>query len=271
MSAPAPLTRVVVVVPAHNEAQLLPACLEGLRVAAAGVAVEVVVVLDACTDHSADLVPPWARAVVVDRGCVGAARAAGFAAAGVDGSTWCASTDADSVVGPRWLAAQLMLAGGGAQVVVGTVTPSWGRGQEGLAGAFEAGCHRADGHGHVHGASLGIAGATYLALGGFAELPAHEDVDLVARAARAGANICWAGAESGMVVATSARTSARAPRLRRVPARLGRGHAGRYRLTGPGRAYRERRRVAASVSGPPAPGWRGRSSGGWVSRWSTWR
>ena len=209
-----PLRRAVVVVPAHDEAELLPACLAALRTAAAAVAlpVEVVVVLDACTDASAAAVGPHQRTVVVDRRCVGAARAAGFAAAGVGASTWCASTDADSAVGPSWLAAQLHLAAAGADVAVGTVVPAgWAGHPPGASERFEASYQRADGHRHVHGASLGVRGSTYRALGGFAALRAHEDVDLVERAARAGAAVVWAGEGSGMVVTTSTRTVGRAP------------------------------------------------------------
>ena len=208
------LQRAVVVVPAHDEAELLPACLAALRVAVAAVvlAVEVVVVLDACTDASAVAVPPWARAVVIEARCVGAARAAGFAAAGVGAATWCASTDADSAVGPSWLAAQLDLAAAGADVVVGTVVPGgWADHPGGVRERFEASYERADGHRHVHGASLGVRGSTYLAVGGFAALEAHEDVDLVARAGRAGAAVRWAGEAGGMVVSTSTRTVGRAP------------------------------------------------------------
>lgn len=209
-----PLQRAVVVVPAHDEAELLPACLAALRVAVAAVAlpVEVVVVLDACTDASAAAVGPRERAVVLERRCVGAARAAGFAAAGVDAATWCASTDADSAVAPSWLAAQLDLAAAGADVVVGTVVPGgWSGHPAGVRERFEASYERADGHRHVHGASLGVRGSTYRSLGGFAALRAHEDVDLVERAARAGAAVRWAGQAGGMVVTTSTRTVGRAP------------------------------------------------------------
>lgn len=208
------LTRAVVVVPAHDEAELLPACLAGLRAAAVRTAlpVEVVVVLDACTDASASLVPSWARAVVVDHASVGPARAAGFAAAGVDATTWCASTDADSVVGPAWLSSQTARAAAGADVVVGTVVPAGWEGHPAGAGErFEAGYQRADGHRHVHGASLGVRGSTYLALGGFAPLAVHEDVDLLARAVAAGAVVHRSGGADGMVVSTSTRRVGRAP------------------------------------------------------------
>jgi glycosyltransferase involved in cell wall biosynthesis len=52
------VNRVGVVVPAHDERDLLPACLAALAVAAARVApvpVEVIVVADACTDDTEEL------------------------------------------------------------------------------------------------------------------------------------------------------------------------------------------------------------------------
>ena len=47
--------RICVLVPAHNEQDLLPACLAAVLTAARGVTlpVDIVVVLDACTDNSA--------------------------------------------------------------------------------------------------------------------------------------------------------------------------------------------------------------------------
>lgn len=205
--------RVVVVVPAHDEAELLGGCLEALRTAARAVTlpVQVVVVLDACTDGSDRLVGPLESAVVIGARNVGAARAAGFAAAGITASTWCATTDADSRVHPTWLVAQLARASRGADVVVGTVAVE----RESLAGGVEALFMREyaarvspAGHRHVHGANLGLRGDAYLGLGGFAPLAAHEDVDLVERAEAAGLTLAWA---RDATVETSTRTTGRAP------------------------------------------------------------
>ena len=121
MSAPLPppVQQVAVVVPARNEQQLLPGCLAALTVAAERVAVpvSVVVVLDRCTDGTADLLAgrPGVRSVESVAGCVGAARATGAAQALADsgalpGRTWLACTDADSQVPPSWLVHQLDLA-----------------------------------------------------------------------------------------------------------------------------------------------------------------
>jgi glycosyltransferase involved in cell wall biosynthesis len=102
------LREIVVVVPAHNERERLSACLASVAAAADQVAVPVtvVVVLDACSDRSEDAIPRSVRALSVSGRNVGAARAAGFAAAAPrpDARTWLATTDADSVVPTTWLA-----------------------------------------------------------------------------------------------------------------------------------------------------------------------
>lgn len=205
------IDRVVVVVPAHDEEELLGRCLAALRVAVAGVEVPtvLVVVLDACSDASAAGVPAGVRTVVVEHRNVGAARAAGFAAAGVGPGTWCVSTDADTVVDPGWLRTQLAHAAEGIDVLVGTVrTTDWSTAPAALRRAHEAGYAQLEDHRHVHGANLGVRGSTYLQVGGFRPLPLHEDVDLVHRAGTAGAAVRWSAEP---VVHTSARTRGRAP------------------------------------------------------------
>ena len=67
-----------VVVPAHNEEELLPACLAALREAAgvAGVPVRLLVVADACTDATAAVAAAGGAEVIRIRARnVGAARA----------------------------------------------------------------------------------------------------------------------------------------------------------------------------------------------------
>ena len=121
-----------VVIPAHDEEDLLPSCLAAVRLAAAplaGIAVHVVVVADACTDQTARLARAGGAAVLeIQARSVGAARAAGVQevlrrTAPLDpGSVWLATTDADTLVPPCWLTRQLRYAGGGWDAVVGTVT-----------------------------------------------------------------------------------------------------------------------------------------------------
>ena len=108
-------------VPAHNERERLPACLASVAAAADQVAVPVtvVVVLDACRDRSEDVISGAVRTVNVAARNVGAARAAGFAAAAPrsDTRTWLATTDADSVVPTTWLADQAVHIAPGCRVL----------------------------------------------------------------------------------------------------------------------------------------------------------
>lgn len=222
-----------VVVPAHDEQESLPACLAALRVAArvarvaAGVTVELLVVLDDCRDATAGMAArAGVRTVETAARNVGVARAAGMAAvlarAPAPGTTWLATTDADSAVGPGWIAGQLALAGAGADLVVGTVeVRDWSAWPPGVAIAHAAGygvresTDLRDGRGsagaehpHVHGANLGIAALAYGRLGGFAPLAVGEDHRLVDQAVAAGMRVART---RHLPVATSARRHARAP------------------------------------------------------------
>lgn len=210
-----------IVVPAHNEQQRLPACLRGLVVAIHQVAipVTVIVVLDSCTDDSAaviDAVRATSGGLIVDTLEVGArnvgfARGAGMAEIlrrhGAPG-TWLATTDADSVVPPQWLSAQLNHVGAGARVVAGTVTVAdWGDRsravRERAVTEYVAGRHR-----HVHGANLSFAATAFHDAGGFRPVPSDEDVTLVAAFTANAEPIAWA---LDLAVATSARRHSRAP------------------------------------------------------------
>ena len=197
------VTRLAVVVPVNDEEELLPRCLAALDVAVArlraerpAVRVEVVVVLDDCTDRSASLAGSSPFTVVETR-CrrVGAARAAGVEAAtgrlgrGRPARLWIASTDADSAVPESWLLDQVRLADAGADVVVGTVRPDPQDLSPTQLAAWRATRVPGAPNGHVHGANLGVRAEAYLRVGGFADLPEHEDVDLVAALSAAGARV----------------------------------------------------------------------------------
>ena len=114
------IDRAVVVIPAHDERENLPRCLQAVLAAASALRapVLIVVVLDSCTDGSAELASGYGADVCfveVDVKNVGATRAAGFTHArevlardGVDESrVWYACTDADSQVDPDWLVRQI--------------------------------------------------------------------------------------------------------------------------------------------------------------------
>lgn len=209
------ILRAVVVVPVHNEELVLDACVSALVAAAtrSEVDTDLILVLDTCSDSSKNIVDDWAartavHTVAVDRRNVGAARAAGFLAAETSSNTWFATTDADSVVRPDWLSSQLEQARRGADVVAGTVVPDPAGLTPQLAATYSAGYRNRPGHGHVHGANLGMRADAYWSVGGFAALRTGEDVDLVRRLGHAGVPIRYT---CDSPVRTSARRIGRAP------------------------------------------------------------
>jgi cellulose synthase/poly-beta-1,6-N-acetylglucosamine synthase-like glycosyltransferase len=211
-----------VVIPAHQEEELLGCQLVAVRAALAHAArgrarlrTSVTVVLDDCDDGTAKLVRALAgvTALPVRLRCVGAARARGVLRARGHGScrpetTWIACTDADSRVPEHWLSSQLDLAAGGADLVLGTVVPDDShldaeRRQRWL------GRHRlVDGHPHVHGANLGFRLSAYDAVGGFRALTVGEDADLATRMHAAGAHVVRTARHP---VITSSRLEGRVP------------------------------------------------------------
>lgn len=218
------MSRVRVVIPAKNEQALLPACLRSMLVAARScpAPVDVVVVLDDCTDSSASVVAAFAPAFArhsyislrsrqVALSNVGRARALGMQLAVADAkidNMWLATTDADSTVPVHWLSAQLDHVGKGASVVVGTVrVGDWGERPADVRRRAEAE-YVATGHHHVHGANLSFTAAAYRRSGGFAPLGSDEDVALVHAFAAAGETVVWA---TDLAVNTSGRRSGRAP------------------------------------------------------------
>jgi glycosyltransferase involved in cell wall biosynthesis len=182
-----------VVVPAHDEQELLPRCLDALAVAAArvaaDVAVQVVIALDACSDGSAAVVAarPWIESVTIAAASVGAARRAGVEAvlartlAVPRELLWLATTDADSIVPADWLERQLGFATAGWEVVVGTVeVDDFSAHAVEVATRWHRSYRPVTDHGHVHGANLGCTAAAYVDAGGWSAIDCGEDVALVA-------------------------------------------------------------------------------------------
>ncbi|HEY0189684.1 MAG TPA: glycosyltransferase [Kofleriaceae bacterium] len=187
-----------IVIPAHDEAELLPASLAALDVAMHHLPPHVrrlaVVVLDACSDASPRIAASWCdgapewTVVTISARNVGQARAAGMqhllhAFAGIGLSrVWLATTDADSTVRPSWLTEQLRLAASGADSVAGTIElDDWREYPSGFGDQFRqfyAEQGSPDDHGHVHGANLGVRADAYLAVGGFRPLATGEDLAL---------------------------------------------------------------------------------------------
>ncbi|WP_168929445.1 glycosyltransferase [Nocardioides sp. GY 10113] len=209
-----------VVIPAHNEAGLLPGCLRSVAEAERHLAqagrgsappVDVTVVVDASTDGTAEVAAAHGAAVLaVDTRCVGLARAAGVDAAArgrearPSEDVWIAMTDADTTVPADWLSAQVEMAHSGIELFVGRAHPDpddlppraveqWWR------------LHADPDELQIHGANLGFSLAAYRRTGGFRPLPEHEDVTFVQDALSAG--LTWTHA--GPWVRTSGRPSGR--------------------------------------------------------------
>lgn len=201
-----------ILIPAHNEEDLLDECLiAALRASKhgllAGERVEILVVLDSCTDRSEQIVSKYpVLSLNIKARNVGQARATGARMLLERGARWISCSDADSRVADDWLVAQLGL---GADAVCGTVTVE--RWHESLDEAAQIRYHShyraCDGHRHIHGANLGISADAYRLAGGFEPLACDEDVQLVRQLELTGANIAWSHRP---LVHTSARLDSRA-------------------------------------------------------------
>jgi glycosyltransferase involved in cell wall biosynthesis len=209
-----------VVVPAHNEQDLLPSCLASLRPAARalpGTPVRLVVVADACRDRTAE-VARRGGAVVVTTGArnVGGARAAGVRevlrrAGHVDpADIWLATTDADTLVPARWLREHARYGDEGWDAVAGTVrVAGWSGYRPDTRSLFRKRYGAGAGpHAHVHGANLGFRATAYLRAGGFPDVPTAEDRALVAALTANGSRV---RRTRSLSVVTSARREGRAP------------------------------------------------------------
>jgi glycosyltransferase involved in cell wall biosynthesis len=211
---------VAVVVPARDEERDVAASIRSIRRSldhAGVVDHRVVVVADRCRDRTAsrarDAVGVQGRVVECDAGNVGAARAAGVAAAlagwgGDELRRWVASTDADTVVPHDWIERQLRHAAAGAHGVAGVVelldAPSSLERRFRSRYVLDGACD----HPHVHGANLGVHVEWYRRVGGWSALCTGEDHDLWARLRDDGARLVG---DPSLRVRTSARLRARAP------------------------------------------------------------
>jgi glycosyltransferase involved in cell wall biosynthesis len=203
-----------IVVPAHNEEASIGSTLASLQAAAAhpglaGEAVEIVVVLDSCTDATAAEAARFpVTALSTEARNVGIGRGLGADFLLEREARWLAFTDADTIVAGDWLVAQLAL---GADVVCGSIgIADWGiHGDDApyLRLDFDTTYRDVDGHAHVHGANLGVSAAAYRRAGGFPPLACQEDVALVERLRQERMNIVFSAAPR---VWTSARMDSRA-------------------------------------------------------------
>lgn len=208
------IDHLLVVVPAHDEEELLDDCLTLTGRAAAvlgagGPQVHRVVVLDDCRDGSEAVARRHDVEVVT---CavenVGVARAVGVAVArrhvADPARAWIATTDADSRVPASWFLDHLA-ASEQHDLLVGPVVPDPSSLHPAVLREWRR-RHTRVGH-HVHGANLGIRLAAYDVAGGFAPVPTGEDVTLVDAARRSGARVTGVGRP----VMTATRQQGRAP------------------------------------------------------------
>ena len=144
-----------------------------------------------------------------DYQCVGQVRDLGIRHAIASGATWLACTDADSVVTPDWLIQQIAhIKDQPTDMICGVVSvDSWAHLTPQTRKDYIAHYQDKMGHRHIHGANLSFSAESYLAVGGFAPLPCHEDVDLVKRFESKGYAITWS---NRVRVITSSRLQARA-------------------------------------------------------------
>lgn len=199
-----------VIIPVHNEELLLGDCLVAVQRAAAhpdlgGETVHILVVLDSCTDASAQIaLAHGVASLAVDARNVGEARATGVRLMVDQGARWLACTDADSQVADDWLVAQLHQE---TDMVCGTVQiTDWGDIPDEVQAEYQGRYHNGDGHRHIHGANLGFSALAYIRAGGFSPLTVDEDVELVTRFQQSGASIAWTAMPR---VTTSARLDVR--------------------------------------------------------------
>ena len=226
----------IIVIPARDEEHQIPGCMAALGAQTVPrEEFEVIVVLDACSDRTADAARRAAselslRLSLLDGPGVGAgaARRAGMdlaaerlLAQGIDDGL-VACTDADSRPARDWLARQLAHVRAGVHAVAGLIelAPEESerlplevlRRRERDAAGRLARVRRRDptaAHHHFAGASIGVTAGVYRAVGGLEPVAALEDAAFAQRLALAGIPILHT---DDVRVRTSARTDGRATR-----------------------------------------------------------
>ncbi|HEX4426603.1 MAG TPA: glycosyltransferase [Terriglobales bacterium] len=215
---------IAVLIPARNEEQLLPRCLESIAAAIALLPSEVTADIVIAVDRSSDRTLEIARRMIHGRGVVITTqsgivgRARGLAARtalgryrGALSRCWLANTDADSSVPADWMTDHLTLASENIDAIAGTVDVDSFEEHSGVVAERFRSSYvvRPDGsHSHVHGANLGVRADAYLRAGGWKSIATAEDHDLWNRLEKTGANRI---SISRLQVLTSGRRVGRAP------------------------------------------------------------
>jgi SAM-dependent methyltransferase len=222
------ISAIGVVVPAHNEEDLIGGCLRALRKALqelpAAVDRAICVVADRCTDATSEPARRefngWRSGMVVTSGTagsIGEVRDLGVrrARAALSGHPDCRvlllCTDADTIVAPDWARRHVNRASRGSHAVAGFAeldgtTPMTPRTALRYRGVL-ADARQAEGPGNVFGANLGVRADAYTSVGGFRPLHTGEDHDLWHRLGSAGYRLCFA---ADALVTTSSRLRGRA-------------------------------------------------------------
>ena len=219
-----------VVIPVHNEEELLGFALASLvdafdQLGQRELAMRAAVVLDACSDDSAEVTRQWQVAlarrqspleitvIMSHAKNVGQARALGCNALLahwsriIPAKIWLATTDADSRVPLDWLASQVIQHDTGVDHWSGRVSvDDWSGQQDETRIRWQNEYEREIQP--IHGANLGFNAAAYLAAGGFAPLETGEDRALHRALVDRGGPSYF---DSAVRVVTSARRRARAP------------------------------------------------------------
>lgn len=161
-----------------------------------GETVEIVVVLDSCTDGTAREVAHFSVVTLTTQARnVGVGRSLGAGHLIARGARWLSSTGADTVVAGDWLVARLAL---GADAACGSIaiTDCEIHGDDAPYPRldFDSTYRDVDGHGHAHGANLGVSAVAYGQVDAFPPLPCHEDVASVERPQQARVRIAFSAA-----------------------------------------------------------------------------
>lgn len=207
-----------IVIPAHNEADDITACLTAINHAidyatsqlAEDIIAEVLVVLDSCDDNTEALVNAMNIASVqCNYRCVGQVRDLGIRQLIANGADWIACTDADSRVSVNWLTCQIAhIRDESTDMICGVVEiDNWQHLSAATREQYIDHYQDKMGHQHIHGANLAFSAQAYLNVGGFKPLPCHEDVQLVKTFEAAGLSIVWS---NQVRVMTSSRLDAKA-------------------------------------------------------------
>jgi glycosyltransferase involved in cell wall biosynthesis len=219
-----PIDHLAVLIPARDEEELLPRCLNSIhraqRLLPPNVTCEIIVTVDQSTDRTLAIARSMLRntgvALITNAGIVGIARARAAELAltrysGPLNRCWLSNTDADCIVPSTWLSDQLHLAHLGVEAVAGIVdVDDFSEHHPAVRHLFrETYLIHPDGtHPHVHGANIGVRADVYQQAGGWAALSTAEDHDLWGRLSHSG---CRRLSLAKLKVLTSGRRIGRAP------------------------------------------------------------